>query len=430
MVPVMGEIEKPSWPARLPFYYGWVQVVLASIAMSATLPGRTYGLGIIKEPLRADLGISDLRFNWLNFGAIIIGAIVVLPVGVLIDRLGTRIVLAGVALGLGVSVLLMSRATDETELFTTLTLVRGLGQGALSVVAIALVGKWFRRRAGVAMGVFTVLLSIGFVAPIFVVGEAVKTSGWRAAWDGVGFFLLLGVVPLGLLFVRSTPESVGVQPDDPAPDTGHVEPMSLSATLRTPAFWVYTAAATLFNLTFSALTLDNVLLLEEHGLDGVKANEVILGVLMVSGLPANLIAGALARRRPLGKLLAAGVAILALSLAVFPLIGSLAAAIVYAVLLGVSGGVITVIYFAVYGHTYGRLHLGSIQAVVQVLSVFASAIGPVILAAVREWNNGSTNPFFFAFAAVTVFLAIAAWFVPVPNRAAPASAAVDESEVW
>lgn len=37
--------------------------MVASVAMSATFPGQTYGLGLIKEPLRADLGISDLQFN-------------------------------------------------------------------------------------------------------------------------------------------------------------------------------------------------------------------------------------------------------------------------------------------------------------------------------------------------------------------------------
>jgi hypothetical protein len=40
--------------------------------------------------------------------------------------------------------------------------------------------------------------------------------------------------------------------------------------LRTPAFWSYTLAATLFNLVFSALTLDNETLLVEHGLDAAK----------------------------------------------------------------------------------------------------------------------------------------------------------------
>lgn len=194
--------------------------------------------------------------------------------------------------------------------------------------------------------------------------------------------------------------------------------MTTGQALATPAFWVYTAAATLFNLTFSALTLDNELLLREHGLDGGNANQLVLGVLMVSGLPANIAAGYLARSRPLGKLLGIGVLLLATSLAFFPFVTSLAAAGVYAALLGVSGGIITVIYFAVYGHTYGRTHLGSIQAVVQVLSVFASATGPVVLAWVRKQNSGETTLFFGGFAVVAVVLAVLAWKVKPPSRSA------------
>src|SRR5262245_15181574 len=400
--------------ARPWFYYGWVNVFVAAVAMSATLPGRTYGLGLIKEPLRANLGISDLQFNSLNFWAIVLGALVVLPVGRLIDRVGTRTALVAVAGALGACVLLMSRAWDEPSLFVTLTLVRGLGQGALSVVSIALVGKWFKRRAGPAMGVFTVLLALGFVLPIFAVGAAVKEAGWRAAWAWVGYALLLGLVPLGWLLARSSPESCGIRPDEPGPGQD-AQPSQASVplrdALRTPAFWAYTLAATLFNLVFSALTLDNEALLGEHGLDGRQINDLILGVLMVSGLPANIVAGWLARRRPMGKLLAAGVATLALSLVVFPAVRSVGMAAGYAVLLGVSGGIITVIYFAVYGHTYARTHLGLIQAVVQVLSVLASATGPVVLAACREYVGGTT-PFFYAFAAAAAVLAVLAWVVP------------------
>src|SRR5262245_49956576 len=119
------------WPSRLPFYYGWVNVFVAAVAMSATLPGRTYGLGLIKEPLRADLGISDLQFNALNFWAIVLGASIVLPVGRLIDRIGSRTTLVVVVSALGACVVGTSRAWDEASLFVTLTLVRGLGQGAL-----------------------------------------------------------------------------------------------------------------------------------------------------------------------------------------------------------------------------------------------------------------------------------------------------------
>jgi MFS family permease len=413
---VSEEVPAParSWPARVPFYYGWVSVGVAALAMSATLPGRTYGLGLIKEPVRESLGIGDLEFNVLNFWAIIVGSVVVLPTGWLLDRLGARAVLTALAITLGGSVLFMSQAWDPTSLFVTLTLVRGLGQGALSVAAIALVGKWFKRRAGPAMGVFTVLLAFGFIVPIDAVGAGVQEVGWRDTWAWVGAALLFGLAPLGWLLARDSPEACGLRPDEAAvEEAGPPRSLRLGAALRTPSFWVYTLATTVFNLTFSALTLDNEALLSEHGLDGRQINKLILGVLMVSGLPANLVAGWLARRRPMGKLLAAGVAILAASLAFFPAVGEVSAAVVYAVLLGISGGIITVIYFAVYGHTYGRGHLGSIQAAVQVLCVLASAVGPVALAACREYAGG-TDAFFYAFAAVAGVLAVLAWAVRPP----------------
>jgi MFS family permease len=401
------------------FYYGWVNVGVASVAMSATLPGRTYGLSLIKEPLRSDLNISDLRFNVLNFWAIVLGSVLCFPAGRLIDRLGGRAMLVAVAVTLGLSVLLMSRAAGESELFVTLTCVRGLGQGALSVVSIALIGKWFKRRIGPAMGVFAVLLALGFILPIFAVGEVVKARGWRTAWEYVGLALVLGLAPLGWLLARSSPEDCGIPPDEPVDEPGapHGQNMALGAALKTPAFWIYTVAATLFNLVFSALTLDNQSLLEERGLDREKTNELILGVLMASGLPVNLLVGWLARRHSMGMLLGFGVGLLTASLLTFPTVRDTRSAVAYAVLLGSAGGAITVIYFAIYGHTFGRTHLGAIQATVQVLSVLASAAGPVILAATRVYLN-SSDPFFYGFALATAILSVAVFLVRPPTQSA------------
>src|SRR5262249_58812087 len=120
-------------------YYGWGVVTVAALAMSATLPGRTHGLGLIPKPLLDDLRISELTFTSLNFGAVLLGAVLCLPVGWLIDRFGARSVLTGVSLGLAAAVFLMARSTEPVGLFITLTLVRGLGQTALSVVSTVLV---------------------------------------------------------------------------------------------------------------------------------------------------------------------------------------------------------------------------------------------------------------------------------------------------
>ena len=118
----------------------------------------------------------------------------------------------------------------------------------------------------------------------------------------------------------------------------------------------------------------------------------------------------------MGKLLSVGVATLAVSLAYFPFVAGMPSAITYAVLLGVSGGIITVIYFAIYGHSFGRGHLGAIQAAVQVLSVLASATGPVALAACREFAR-STELFFFTSAGTAAVVAVLSWFVRPPSSA-------------
>jgi len=53
-------------PARLRFYYGWVNVTVAAAAMVGTLAGRTQGLGLITEPLLADLQIDRVLFAQIN----------------------------------------------------------------------------------------------------------------------------------------------------------------------------------------------------------------------------------------------------------------------------------------------------------------------------------------------------------------------------
>ncbi len=406
----------PSLPRRLPFYYGWVNLVVASAAMSATLPGRTHGLGLIAKPLTEDpaLGVGETLFSVLNFWAILIGAALCLPVGRLIDRFGVRPVLVGVAAALGVAVVAMAHAADAAVLFFTLTLVRGLGQGALSVVSMAMVGKWFTRRLGLAMGIYSVLLAIGFVATTLGTGAAVQALGWRP--EAVGLCLLLGLAPLGWLLARSTPESVGVAADEGPPMAAEAGPaaldLPLKRALRSPAFWAFTLAAALFNLVWSAVTLFNESLLADRGF-GHDTFLLVMAVLAGSGLPANLVGGWLSGRWPLGRLLAIGMLVFAASLVAFPLLQSTVQVVLYAVALGISGGIVTVVFFTVYGHAFGRAHLGAIQATVQAITVVASALGPVLLRLCKD-SFGSYAPLFFVAALLAVALSLAAWLAPLP----------------
>src|SRR5262245_53540565 len=106
-VPVRREL------LALPLYYGWVVVLVSALAMLATLPGRTHGLGTITERLLQDpeLHLDRLLFGKINFWATMLGAAFCLPCGRLLDRFGTRGTLTFVTFSLGLVVLAMTHLT-------------------------------------------------------------------------------------------------------------------------------------------------------------------------------------------------------------------------------------------------------------------------------------------------------------------------------
>src|SRR5258708_5945149 len=110
-----------------------------------------------------------------------------------------RIVLTVVAGALGLVVCGMARAASFPQLAVWVTLTRGLGQSALSVISIALVGHWFARRIDTAMAVYSIVLSVGFMAAFPLVGWLVQAWGWPHAWFALGAALIAGLAPLSWL---------------------------------------------------------------------------------------------------------------------------------------------------------------------------------------------------------------------------------------
>src|SRR5690349_9735881 len=129
------------------------------------------------------------------------------------------------------------------------TLTRGFGQSALSVCSITSVGKWFTRRSSVAMGVYSFLLSMFFIAAFLVVGKSVRVDGWRTAWSAVAMALVFVVSPLIFLLMRDAPKSAADKSE--AAGAG----MALGEALRTLTFWVFALVTVFYGLVSSGLGL-------------------------------------------------------------------------------------------------------------------------------------------------------------------------------
>ena len=187
-------------PHARPAWIGWSNVVVAAVIMLATLPGRTQGLGLITEPMLRDFQLDRVTYANINLWATLLGAVICLPIGRLFDRVGLRGATFALTALLGGVVWSMSRlAGGAIALFLLVLATRAIGQSALSVASITAVGKSFDRRVGVAMGVYSVLLSVFFAAAFVAVGYSVRVAGWRTAWAQVAFGLVLFAAPVVLL---------------------------------------------------------------------------------------------------------------------------------------------------------------------------------------------------------------------------------------
>lgn len=262
------------------------------------------------------------------------------------------------------------------------------------------------------------MVGFGFIAAFPAVGQATLAYGWRPAWLVVGVVQLALLAPLVCWLVRDAPEDRGE-----VVDGGHAgEPQSSAADLtvwqavQSPAFWVFALASSLFGLAYSGISLFNQSILEERGSDATTFHQVLVISTLV-GLAANFGGGLLATRWPIQRLMGLGMAVLAVALFALPAVTSFLHVVLYGVAMGAAGGVVTVVFFSVWGQVFGRQHLGRIQGCAQMATVFASALGPLLLAETLS-RTGSYATVFYGLGVAVVILGLASFWVPLPSRSA------------
>ena len=283
---------------------------------------------------------------------------------------------------------------------------------------MAMVGKWFSRRLGPAMGVYSVLLAVGFIAGTIAVGSRWKqTVGARRGNTSAGFSSR-DWCPSSPFSSATRPKAVGSKPSKVRLSlTNDRQDLTRRCSKRSgsPAFWCFTLAAATFGLIWAAVTLFNQALLEDRGFGdyAAKASITVLAILSGCGLLSNMLGGWLAMKWPLGRLNGVAMLMLAASLALFPIVHSMAALMMYAVALGVAGGLLTVVFFTFYRQAFGQSNLGGTQGAGHVLATMSSARPHPFDGLQRPLRN--YDPFFWGLGPRCWRFGLACWRVPLPN---------------
>ena len=202
-----------SWHGRLPFFYGWV-IVVVGFLMGFIAGGAFWAASVIAIPMREDLEWS-LSSIYLGLTVrMLVGAAGMFLFGRFGDlKHGARIigVVSGAIAALSLAAIALMNSHWVFILFYGV--IGGMTtSGTGFLVMSAVVPRWFLQRRGRAVAMATMGTgAAAFVLPPFI-AFVLEFIGWRGTWVVLGSLTFLFAC-LPALLVWRQPEDVGLFPD-------------------------------------------------------------------------------------------------------------------------------------------------------------------------------------------------------------------------
>ena len=408
---------------RLPFFYGWIIVVVTFVTMAIGVNART-AFSLFYPPIIDEFGWErGVTAGAFSFGFLVSGAVSPL-IGRLMDRAGPCAVMElGVALMAG-GLLLAPLTTQPWHLYLTIGVMVGAGSVCLGYSGQSLfLPNWFIRRRGLAMGLAFAGVGIGSVTLLPWVQLMIEQTGWRTACRAMGILILAVLAPINLL-LRKRPEDIGLEPDgDAAPSASSAKPISnivdpvwagtdwtLKRAIGTARFWWISLGYFCGLYIWYAVQVHQTKYLLDIGFSPAVA-VWSLGVVSLLGIPGQILLGHLSDRMGREWIWAAsclGFAICFAALIALKYVPTLFLVYIMVLAQGALGYGLTSIIGAVVLEIFQGKHYGSIFGTVMLAALAGGAAGPWITGILHDLS-GSYTIAFAAGIAVSGLSAVAIW---------------------
>ena len=277
-------------PERTRFYYGWIIVGVATLALVVSNGLSIGGIPVFYKSIREDFvarGIvaANLAESFIAFGASLtffFSGIISPFAGWLIQKFHLRnLMLIGCVL-LGGGLILHASANSVAAVYTSRILM-GVSLGFVGVLpSVVLVTNWFTRRRGTALGILLTGTSIGGVVIPPIATPLIARFGWRTAMILTSLLIWGVLAPLILFLVKSRPD---VSESEAAGTVDASAGLSFGEAIRTPLFWIFALAAALIFYPIFVTSQQLILQTARIGFTPWQ------GTLVLSGLFAVSVAG-------------------------------------------------------------------------------------------------------------------------------------------
>ena len=402
-------------------------MAVASLGNFTSAAGQTYTFSVFQESFVVDLNISSTSIAGLYLFGSLTAAVLIIFVGRYLDLFGPRVMFVFVTMCLGSGAFWLSSVSSAWQLYVGFVIMRTMGQGALPLISSNVVSIWFIRKRAMAIAVSA--LGGSLATGVFPIYSAllIEAVGWRNAWMVIGISVCVLLILPVVVFIRSTPESIGILPDGDKDESGSQsfdrgddinqrdpEPSwTLKEAARTRTLWLLVIAGSTHSLVGTGLMFHQVSIMAGKGFSSAIGASVF-GVMAPMLIAGQFLSGYLSGRIPLRYLLAGGQFMMMITIGLLLTATEIWQIYLYGAVMGLNWGLVMNAVVTIWPNYYGRTNLGSIRGVTNFWFMTASALGPLPLALSLDLT-GSYTPGLIIYLAIPPMTALAAIFAGIPS---------------
>ena len=375
-------------------FYGWI-VVGASFAALVLIFGVAYSFSAFFRSLQGEFGASraevSLVFSLCGFVYMGLGPLT----GSIADRVGPRwLVITGFVLLAG-GLVAASNASSIRVLYLAYGLGVGFGVGCIYVPAIGAVQPWFLRRRALASGLASSGIGVGTVVLPLLAVALIDLSGWRRAFEILGWSVLLIGISAGFL-LDNAPAKRGLAPDGDT-GSGGTKPaqaprgVTLREAIRTRAFWMLYLGCGAFSIGLFIPFVHLAPYARDHGLSE-QTGVMLMGLIGAGSIAGRFSLAGIGDRIGRRGLLVAVYAVSCVCFLIWLASSHVIALATFALVFGTAYGVFVAVQPPLAMDFFGARNVSGIIGAIYTSAALAMLVGPPLAGLAFDLTRSYTLP--------------------------------------
>jgi MFS family permease len=346
--------------------------------------GQTYFIAIFNGSLSKDLSLSLSQLGSLYGAATFSSALLLIPIGKLIDEIDLRFFTFLSFIILSLACVGLSKANGPLTLYLSFLILRLGGQGLMSHTAMTSMSRYFQKQRGIA----TSISNIGFAAGIaffpIMAAKTLQYYDWREIWATCSLLLIFLIMPFCIFLLRDHAdrhEKYMINQSNQEKLNGRIVTQGWSRrfVIRDKNFYLLLPLIMTLPFIATGIQFHQVVLVAEKGWSltmWASGYSVAAIFNVIGGLFAGFLLTYLGGVK---KVVPWFILPLVISLSFLILFESTNTIWFFMLFNGLAGGIYGVVNNILWVELYGTTNIGSIRSLIMSIGIFAAALAPAAM---------------------------------------------------